>query len=95
MTEQDKEQFLRYIIHHLLKHQIAYDAFYEWVKKQSGDAAGVEKVLKNCKLEVAKEPDLESRLQVFVEDALRSGEENLDLALASFLKQWTPKGRPN
>lgn len=55
----------------------------------------LERVLNNCRLEVESEPEIGSKFRGIVEDALLSGDKNLDLALASFLKEWTPRGKPD
>ena len=96
MTEQEKSEFLLNAIIYLLRRHLAYYSFAEWVLNQSGDdREGVEKVLANCRQEVDGEVGLENKLRSVAVNALQSGEANLDQALASFLKEWTPKGMPN
>ena len=96
MTEQEKNEFLLNAITHLLRRYLAYYSFAEWVLNQSEDhRKDLEKILANCRREVEKEPGLESKLRSIAVSALQSGEANLDQALTSFLKEWTPKGKPN
>ena len=96
MEEQNKSEFLLNTMIDLLKQLKAHQLFVEWIKDKAGpDAQNLQKVLDDCRLEVENEPEIESKFRGVVEDALRVGDKNLDLALASFLKEWTPKGRPN
>ena len=96
MTDREQKEAAINTTVALLKQLKAYQLFVDWVKNQAGShAQDLERVLNNCRLEVENEPEIESKFRGIVEDALQSGDKNLDLALASFLKEWTPKGKPN
>ena len=80
----------------LLKELKAYQLFVDWMKDKAGShSQDIEDVLSSIRLEIANEPALESKLRGIVEDALQSGETNLDLALALALQRWNPKGKVN
>lgn len=80
----------------LLKELKAYQLFLDWTKDKAGPhAQEIEAVLDDFRREISNEPAVESRLRGIAEDALRSGESDLRLALTLALQRWTPKGRPN
>jgi hypothetical protein len=96
MKNNEQNEFLINTMVALLKQLKAHQLFVEWIKNKAGKSApDLQKVLDDCHSEVANDSEIESKFRGIVEDALQAGHKNLDLALDSFLKEWTPKGKPN
>ncbi len=80
----------------LLMELKAYQMFVDWMKDKAGPhARDLEGVLVSSRLEVASEPEIQSKLRTIAEGVLQQGEDNLAQALAEALQKWHPKGKVN
>ncbi len=96
MTEAEQKEFLVNAIVSLLQKLLVYQSLVEWLKLEVGvPLADIEQVLDSARRQLATQNDLPDTLRTAVESALQSGVVDYDQALASFLSQWTPKGRTN